>query len=451
MSIFQFLRIFWAHRWIPIVTTVSCFIGALIVVLIVPPRYEATSRVMLNLLKPDQVTGEVIGTRSSRLFVETEMERIKDFGVTGKVVDQLGWANDPELIAQYQGTGAQTVDIRQWLGQRVAEGISVKTASGANILEISYRSPSPETARQMADAVREAYMTSTLERRRAEASRNADWYTEQAAKVQQQLTAADEVKTAYERENGIVMQADNTDVDTARLRALAGQGAGVSIASPAVAAMATASEIQLAQLDAQAAQLSKTLGPNHPQMAELAARRATLAQLAAQERSSQRSAAAAVSSNAAATAAAIDEAVKSQTSRVIAKRDKIQHLSQLQAEVNLKRDQYNRTAARAAELRQEAAVMDSGLTPMGNAATPRKATFPNIPLILGGAVGLGFGLGILISLLVELLGRRVRSAEDMHSAFDVPLVAIVRPPESGAAKRRRRFDFGALIGKAARA
>ena len=94
--------------------------------------------------------------------------------------------------------------------------------------------------------------------------------------------------------------------------------------------------------------------------------------------------------------------------------------------------------------------MDSGLTPMGNAATPSKASFPNIPLILGGAVGLGFALGILISLLVEFSGRRVRSVEDMQLAFDVPLVAIMM--SSGEGKRRRKFDVKSLaFGKATRA
>ncbi|WP_332773034.1 hypothetical protein [Phenylobacterium sp.] len=444
MSITQFLRIFWAHRWLPFITTSSSFLGALIVVMIVAPSYEANSRVMLNLLKPDPVTGEVIGNRTTGIYVQTQMELIKDYGVAGKVVDQLGWMNDPGLMAQYQASGS-TLDMRRWLAQRIIDATTVKQVSATNFLEIGFRSASPEQARATSDALRAAYLESVLESRREDANRNAEWFTQQAAKLQEQVATADQAKTEYERENGIIMQSDNTDVDTARLRALAGQGAGISMAAPVAAVTATPSEMALTQIDAQASQLSKILGPNHPQMAELNNRRSTLEKLAARERAAQQSAAAAAAGGAAQTAAAIDRAVQTQTSRVIAKRDKIQRLTQLQTEVNMRREQYNRASARAAEYRQEAAVTDPGMSPMGNAVTPRKPTFPNIPLILGGASALGFVMGLMVALLLELLGRRIRSVEDMRAAFDVPLLAVVKATALKAPRRSiadRRFLAG---------
>jgi hypothetical protein len=48
----------------------------------------------------------------------------------------------------------------------------------------------------------------------------------------------------------------------------------------------------------------------------------------------------------------------------------LEHLRELHAEVALRQDQYNKTAARAAELRQEAMIGDIGLTVMGTAAVP---------------------------------------------------------------------------------
>ena len=79
------------------------------------------------------------------------------------------------------------------------------------------------------------------------------------------------------------------------------------------------------------------------------------------------------------------------------------------------------------------------MTALGVAATPRKPTFPNIPLILGGALALGFAMGILVALLRELFGRRVRGIEDMQSAFDVPLLAVVKPtPPRRPVDQRRR-------------
>lgn len=436
MSLFQFLRILWAHRWVTLVTTVCTLVGAFIAILIVPPRYEAVSRVMLNTLKPDPVTGEVISSVGSRTYIATQTELIKDYAVAGKAVDQLNWASSPDVITQYQLTNTGGMDIRRWLAQRIISGTTVKVVTGTNILEIAYRASSPTEAKSMADALRNAYIESTLDTRRREATRTADWYETQATKERALLNAADAAKTAYEKENGVIMQGD-TDVDTARLRALSGQAAAPATMVAPVLPVSAPSASQLAQIDAAIVQASKNLGPNHPQMVQLRAQRATIAQIVAQEMAASRAAAGAAAGAANASANALQREVDQQTSKVIEKRDKIERLTQLQAEVNLRREQYNKSMARIVELRQEASVADTGITTLGEAVTPQNPSFPNKPLILGGALGLGFGLGILLSLLLELFGRRVRSVEDMQSALDVPLLAVIDgPPSSG---RRGQF------------
>ncbi len=428
MSIFQFLRIIWARRMLTLATTVATVFGAVIAMLIIPPSYEAHSRVMLNTLKPDPVTGEIIPTNGSRTYIATQIELIKDYGVVGQAVDALGWAANPNFIAQYQAApNHQVVDVRRWLSQLIIDHTDVEVLLGTNILDIGYKSSSPNDAKAMADSLRNAYLDSEVSSRRKEATRTADWYTQQAAQEQAALNAADDAKTAYEKANGIVMQPDNTDVDTARLRALSGQGASQG---PIVAAVTPPSPaaIELAQVDAQITQAAQNLGPNHPQMLALKARRTVLAQVAAQDAAAMRSAQAAA---AGAGAGALDRAVANATSKVIAKRDQIERLNQLQTEVNLRREQYTKSLQRIAELRKEAAIADSGITPLGEAVTPQQPSFPNIPLILGGAVGLGFGLGLLLSLLVELFARRVRSAEDMQLALGIPVFAILTTKPGG--------------------
>lgn len=437
MSLFQFLRILWAHRWITAATTICTIIGALIAILIVPPRYQAVSRVMLNTLKPDPVTGEMIGGPAARTYIATQTELIKDYEVAGKAVDQLNWASSPDVITQYQSSNNNGMDIRRWLAQRIIGATDVKVVPGTNILEISYRATSPTEAKSMADALRNAYIESTLDARRLSAARTADWYEIQARKEQALLNAADAAKTAYEKEHGIVMQADSTDTDSARLRALSSQAAAPTMVAPAMP-VASPTAAQLAQIDAAIAQSSKTLGPNHPQMIQLRAQRATVAQIMSQELAAARSAAGAAASAATASAAALQREVAAQTSRVIEKREHIERLTQLQAEVNVRREQYNKSMARVAELRQEASVADAGITSLGDAATPMNPSFPNKPLILGGALAFGFGLGVLLSLLLELFGQRVRSAEDMR-AINAPLLAIIDGPPQAAKQKGWRW------------
>ena len=420
MSIFQFLTILWAYRWLTAATTVATLIGAFIALLIVPPSYEAKTRVMLNTLRPDPVTGEVIANANSRTYMATQMELIRDYDVAGQAVDTLGLASSPQYIQQYRAAKNNDVDIRRWVSQKVIDRTEVGAVSGTNILEISYRATTPGEAKAMADNLRNAYLDNALQSRRKEATKAADWYTQQATQEQASLNAADAAKTAYEKANGIVMQGDNSDVDTARLRALSGQG-GIGGGMIAVAPPSAAS-IELAALDSQISQASQSLGPNHPQMQAMRARRGVLSRIAAQDASA---ASRAASNAAGAGAGALDAAVRAQTSRVIAKREEIERLNQLQAEVNLRREAFNKSMTRIVELRKEAGIADTGISSLGDAVTPQQPKFPNKPLVYGGSLGLGVGLGLVLSVLIEMFGRRVRSAEDLRSTLDVPLLAII--------------------------
>lgn len=434
MSIVQFLRILWARRLLIAAATISCFVGAFIVIQIVPPRYEAHSRVLLNLLRPDPVTGQVIAGPATRAYIATQRELIKDPAVAGQVADELGWLSDPVMMQAYQNRSeADARDFRRWAAQRVIDGTNVAVLEGSNILEITYTTNSPEYARAVADAVRKAYIDASLSFRREDASRNAEWFEQQAQKARRMLTEAEAMKTKYERENGIVLGADNRDIDSARLSALAAQAGGPAVV-PLPSQTTSPSSIQLTQIDAAIAQASKTLGPNHPELQQMRTQRATIAGVAAQETAAMRAAASA----AAGSVGAIDRAMAAQRSRVIAQRDKVEQLTQLQSEVDLRREQYNKTAARAASLRQEAAVGETGLTPLGSAVAPQSPVFPNKPLIVIGSIGLGAAMGVLVALLMELFARRIRGAEDLRS-LEVPLLAVVGPPADR--RRAKRISF----------
>ncbi|CAN7274389.1 Wzz/FepE/Etk N-terminal domain-containing protein [Phenylobacterium sp. LjRoot164] len=419
MSIIQFLRILWARRWVTIAATVSCVLGAFIVTLIVPPRYSAYSRVMMDLVKPDPVTGQVTAAPSfARAYTKTQIELIKDYRVAGQVVEDLGWLQDPNLITQYDMRGpGDDRDFRRWAAQRVIDGTGASLIEGSNILEISYTSNSPESARTVADALRKAYIDTSLAFRRESARRTAEWYDAQTVKAKSVLVTAEASKTAYEKQTGIVLQDGGPDIESAKLSALA--AASAASAAPVIAGP-SASAMQLAQIDASIAQASRVLGPNHPDLIAMRQQRAVMAQQVAQERS-------AVGAMAGANAVSAG-ALERQKNKVIGQRDQVERLRQLQAEVDLRRSQFEKAAARTAELRQEAEVGETNLVPLGSAVTPQNPSFPNIPLIMFGALGFGLGFGVLVSLLIELFGRRVRGAEDVTSIIDAPLLAVIAGP-----------------------
>lgn len=410
MSLSQFWRILWARKLLILATTIFCLAGGIVAISIVPPRWKAETHVYLNLLKPDPVTGEVLGL-AARSYVATQIKLISDYGVAGLAVDKLGWLSDPDLIQQYQRRPqTDTRDFRRWLAQRVIDGTRADLLDGSNILDITYTGQNQEGAKAIVSAVTQAYLDTTLAYRRSEANKNADWFATQSEKAKQSLLAAQAAVATYERENGIVMRDEKTDIDSARLASLASQNDTATLGG------VSGLDAQIADVDSAIKQASETLGPNHPQLQALKAKRAMLMSLAAQSGSSSEAAGAGLSARVAAAKAA-----------VIGNRDKLARLTVLQSEVDIRKDQYDKTLAREADFRQQAAVVDPGVSALGTAFVPDQPSFPNRPLIIGGSLGLGLVFGLLIALLVELLDRKVRSAEDLTAALGLPVLAVLRP------------------------
>jgi len=303
------------------------------------------------------------------------------------------------------------------------------------VLEITFKSPDPVEAKLGAEALREAYLNAALASKQQNAGKLAAWYNEQAELARKAADEAETKKAAYEKETGIVLQANETDMDSGRLATLANQLAMPNL--QAGAAGPSSSHVQLAQLDAQIEQASKNLGPNHPEMQSLRAQRAALAQVVAQEDAQARKVASGESG-----AQAISRVLQDEKARVISQRDKVEKLRQLQAEVDLRRDQYKTTAARAAELALQGSMTDPGLTPMGIVVAPTKPAFPNKPLMVGGAGALGVALGLGLALLLELLNRRVRGVEDLNLSSELKCIGVIRTPRPKISLIRRILGLG---------
>lgn len=426
MSFTQFLRILWARRVLIGGCTLGLFLAGVVAVMVMPKKYEATTRVMLDVIKPDPVTGAMINNAFARAYTRTQSELIKDYRVTGNAVDLLGWANDPARTASYNARSASdTRDLRRYLADQLAANTEAGMIEGSNILVIQYTAPEPETAQKAADALRRAYEEQSLALKRESAARNADWFDGQVSKLREQLASAEERKVAYERANNIVLADDATDTETARLRALTAQAAVQGASAPTVAPP-TASQLQLAQLDASIAQARETLGPNHPQIQALNRQREAVAKNAAEERAAVQDALRA------ATPPSLTGQVDAQKARVMQQREKVEALRRMQADVGVLRDQYTKSAARAADLRQESESNETGLTLLAPATVPEEPASPNTMMILFGALAAGLGLGLVSAVLLELFSRRVRGIEDLIGS-DIPVVVVLPSPQRALA------------------
>jgi uncharacterized protein involved in exopolysaccharide biosynthesis len=343
---------------------------------------------------------------------------MKGSGVSGRVVDQLGWDTNPQMLARYARENKDPgADARLWLARQLSDNVQANVIEGSNILEIIYEGPTPEAAKQMAGLIRQAYRDEALEEKRGASRNSADWYRQQADKAKKALEIAEAERTAFAKANNIVLPADNvTDPESTKLQSL-GQQSVAAAAAPSIMPQINPLQAQIEAINQQLAQAAATLGPNHPSYQALLRQKQVYESLAAKQGSGGGS-----------MAGAVEGAYERQRARVIAERDKVDALQRMQNDVLLKRDQYLKAAQRAADLQLEAATTNAGISDMGPTTGSTMPSFPNRPLIIGMAAASGLALGILLALLVELLNRRVRSTDDLEVAAGAPVLAVVGIP-----------------------
>jgi succinoglycan biosynthesis transport protein ExoP len=436
MSLSQFFAILMARQWMIIAAVLASLAGAVVVIMLVPPRYTADTRVLLDVIKPDPVTGQVMSPQFARAYTQTQIQLIQDSRVAGAVVDDIGWSKDPSMLARYAVPGDPN-GARRALAQLIIDRTSAKLIEGSNIMEIGYTGSSPDSARAIADAIRRAYIHAAVQTKRDTAAESADWYEAQAGKAQRLLNIAEDTKAQFERQHGLIMQDDKTDIDTQRLAALSAAGAAPVMSSVGPAATVdSAAATELASVDAQLAQASRTLGANNPVLIQLRQKRAALATQVSQERAAAGAAAAAAKS-AAGAANSGTAALQAQKARVLANSENLAKLRQLQNDVDVRRDQFVKATQAAAQLRAQSATDDAGVTVLSDAVAPESPSFPKIPIVILGAFALGLALGLLAALLTELLNRRLRTVRDLQDVVqDAPLLAVIGP---AAAKKRRSW------------
>src|SRR3546814_1289819 len=121
----------------------------------------------------------------------------------------------------------------------------------------------------------------SLNFRKNEARRNADWYQSQLELAKRALASAENARTKFAQENGIVVAEDGGPVLAQQQLGSTMAGASSARATVAQAGMAAVStatagegiRAQIAQVDQQIATSAEQLGPNHPAMQALRGQR----------------------------------------------------------------------------------------------------------------------------------------------------------------------------------
>ncbi|MGL6042908.1 MAG: Wzz/FepE/Etk N-terminal domain-containing protein [Sandaracinobacteroides sp.] len=451
MSIMQFLQILLARWKLILATTLACVLVATTIANLLPKRYPATARVILD-VRQDPVTGEMLMGRGNP-YLGTQMQIIRDMRVAGAVVDRLGLLNDPSLIASYESSGRSAVDggMRAWLGQQIIDNTSVGMVGGSSIVELTYQADNPDRAKEIVGVLRDAYIQESLRLRTDPAGRSSAWFRTQTDAARVTLAESEAVLSAYMLKNNIIL-VGGMDSETAKLASLQAalqQAQGMASSNTVTTSarlgndpVADQMAIQLAAIEDELALASARLGTAHPTYKAILARRNTVASQLSQARSRSQASVAAMSGATRQSVAELTGQVEAQSKFVLSRKPILDELIRLSREVELKRVQYEEANKRTDQLKLAADQSEPGITVMGDPTASKTPSYPKVGQIIGLSIALGLGLGLVSAMIAEFIARRVRGYQDLAHASGAPVLAIVGSKPASPLRDRLQRLFG---------
>lgn len=436
------------YRWIILGSMLLCAVvaGALSK-LVLAKVYEATSSLYVDFDVNDPASGRDFPQMLATSYMSTQKALIESSGVLLPVIDKLGWAGRPEFTKGH--VPARDGELRQYLMQKVlAEQLVVAPYKDSRLITITWQGKDPKEVARAVNTVAETYVDIALRRALDPAADRAKQYSGQLEELRLKVDEAQAKVSEFRERTGLIDLEARIDIeaqnlidlnqrqialqDEARSAALRrseyerlrqGGGAGDTniefLGNPYIQNLKT----QLASQEAQLAELSKTLGPRHPEYVALQTEIATLRQQLARESELFQASVRGDAARAAGGAGGAVKAVEAQREKLLETRKLQEEGASLLRELQTAKLIYDRAVQGYETVLRASATKYSNVSVASLAPVPTKPIKPKARL----NVVLGLFAGALLSIAAclgwELMNRRVRCAEDMEREMDAPVLA----------------------------
>lgn len=456
MTFQQFLLILHARAKVAILVFLATVLTTLVVSLVLPKQYTASTAVVIDVKSPDPIAGMVLPGMISPGYMATQVDIIGSDRVAQQVVKSLKMAESPVIQQQWredtQGQGSLVV----WLATLLQKKLDVKPSRESNLINIEYTGTDPGFAAAIANAFAQAYIDVTLDLKVQPARQNAAWFEAQTRALREKLEAAQSALSDYQQKARIVATDERLDYENAKLNELSSQLTMVQAQtsdsrskSKSAGSSDTLTEVMqnplinglkadIARLEAKLQESSVNLGKNHPQTIRTESELAALkAKLASETRT--------VSTSLATSYAVgkekekeLTEAIETHKARLLELTKQRDDIAVLKRDVEAAQRNFDGVSARAAQTRLESLSVQTNAVVLNPAEAPIDPSKPKVLLNVLVSIFLGTLLGVGAALMLELGNRRVRSAQDLLDTLGLPVLATISSA-TGEIPRRRLF------------
>lgn len=439
MNFTQFLLILKA-RWLIAALALAVTVATTVAVsLILPKSYTASVALVVDSKSKDPITGVMLPSQLLPGYLATQVDIINSRNVALRVVEALKLSEIPNVREDFQqATGGQG-DIRYWMADLLLKKLEVKPSRESSVIEISFSGADPRFAAIIANAFAQSYVQTNLDLRVEPARQTNAWYEDQVKQLRGNLEKAQAALTEYQRSKGLVVGDERSiDVETARLAELSSQlvaaqsqtfdsasrqsQSGNALAEVEQNPLVQGLKRDLALGEAKLTELAEKVGVNHPQYQRAKAEVESLrAKLEAEMKVATRSVGT-TAKVARGREADIRAALAAQKAKVMALKNQRDEAAVLIRDVDNAQRLYDAALQRAGQSRLESLTTQTDIAVLNPAVPPIEASSPKILLNTLLSIFLGTLLGIGLAFLMEMIDRRVRSAEDLAGGLDIPVL-----------------------------
>lgn len=478
----QWLEVVQRRRWLLAAVAGLVVALALVHYAITPRLYRATTVVQIERKTPSYVSAETMWSAEAyydaQSFYPTQYRLLQSRGLAERVVRLLRLGEDPAFSPARaalpdanpgQVTAADDAMALARQARRLLGGLEVNPVRNTRLVEISFRSQSPELAARIANGFADAYIDWGIENRFDSVGRASSFLASQIETLKREIQDKEMQLQAYSRRADIVTLEPGANVTLQRLEALnRDYTTAVSdrinkearyqqlinspkeaVADPLSGGLVGQLRSELIQLERDYASKLGTFKPEWPAMQDLKARiersRQNLESVVDETVTKAREAARSEYQTALRREQSLTAELDRQKEEMRQLNSAAVEYNNLRVEISTRRtllDDLTRKMTETGVASRLEGTATSNVVVVDRALVPSASFRPSLQRNLALGLLLGFGLGLGSVFLVEYLDRTLKTPEDVDRVLGLPVLAVVPDTESNTGTYGAYSNYG---------
>lgn len=212
----HFLWILRRHLWKILVFVVTCVLLTFVISSRLVPIYESTASVDIDRQTPSGVVGQEsnrMAPNDSDQFLATQIKLIQSDAVLRPVAEKYKLLEQEYQVSKLDAAKAQKINRAPVFLKQ----LKVTRPFNTYLLLIGYRSPDPDLAADVSNAIASSYLEHTYNIRIRSSASLSTFMEKQIEELKAKMERSGQALAAFEKELGVVNPDDKTSILSARL------------------------------------------------------------------------------------------------------------------------------------------------------------------------------------------------------------------------------------------